>query len=440
MIAHEEFRQLCALAPSGCLTSEEQSRLKEHLASCAECREAARDYEKVIRTGVPSLALDFPAESPDVPFGWSEERAYQGFLERLENQSPRRKTSGALQATESPSSTVIRIGTTRPWRAPLNRLLPYAAAIAVAFLTGLWGYRIGARRTVALAPGIHGQYEEIATAARAQIAELSTERESLITKNQESEKKFSLLQAEMASRLPDIRRLQAEEQGLRDSLQESEAAKNSTASERDALLHRLSQMQTDLERSEADLALKQKDLDALGEQRRGQTQKEKELETRAAQLEELLKDRDNAVERQQDLLSYDRDIRDLMGARDLYVAEVFDVGHNGQTKKPFGRVFFTKGKSLIFYAYDLDQQPNLREASSFQAWGRRGPDASKSASLGIFYLDNSSHKRWVVKYSDPNLIQQIDAVFVTLEPKGGSQKPTGKQLLFAYLRVEPNHP
>ena len=244
----------------------------------------------------------------------------------------------------------------------------------------------------------------------------------------------------MAGRLSDIRRLQSEEQGLRNSLEESEAAKNSTASERDALFRRLGQMQTDLEHSEANLALKEKDLDVVDEQRRGQTQREKELETRAAQLEELLKDRDSAVERQQDLLAYDRDIRDLMGARDLYVAEVFDVGHNGKTKKPFGRVFFTKGKSLIFYAYDLDQQPSLREASSFQAWGRRGPDASKAASLGMFYLDNSSHKRWVVKSDDPNLIQQIDAVFVTVEPKGGSQKPTGKQLLFAYLRVEPNHP
>jgi hypothetical protein len=438
VIAHEQFRELCALAPSGCLTSEEQSRLKEHLASCAECREVARDYEKVTRIGVPSLALDFPAESPDVPFGWSEERAYQNFLEHLENQSPRCETPSALQPSKFPSSTVIR--TTRPWRTTLNRLVPYAAAIAVAILTGLLGYRIGARRTVALAPGIHGPYEEIATAARAHIAQLSKERESLIAKTQESEKKFSLLQAEMAGRLSDIRRLQSEEQGLRNSLEESEAAQNSSASERDALFRRLGQMQTDLEHAEANLALKQKDLDVVDEQRRGQTQREKELETRAAQLEELLKDRDSAVERQQDLLSYDRDIRDLMGARDLYVAEVFDVGHNGKTKKPFGRVFFTKGKSLIFYAYDLDQQPGLREASSFQAWGRRGPDASKSASLGIFFLDNSSHKRWVVKYSDPNLIQQIDAVFVTVEPKGGSQKPTGKQLLFAYLRVEPNHP
>jgi hypothetical protein len=309
----------------------------------------------------------------------------------------------------------------------------------VALLTGLFGYQIGARRTVALAPG-QGHPEAVGTASRAQIAELSTDRELLIAKNQESAKKYSLLQTEMASRWSEIKKLRGEQQGLRDSLQESEAAKNSTTSERDALLRRLGQMQTDIEHVQADLALKQKDLDEVGEQRRGETQKEKELDTRVAQLEELLKNRDSAVERQQDLLAYDRDIRDLMGARDLYVAEVFDVGHNGKTKKPFGRIFFTKGKSLIFYAYDLDQQPSLREASSFQAWGRRGPDASKSANLGIFYLDNSSRKRWIVKSDDPNLIQQIDAVFVTVEPKGGSQKPTGKQLLFAYLRVEPNHP
>jgi hypothetical protein len=29
---------------------------------------------------------------------------------------------------------------------------------------------------------------------------------------------------------------------------------------------------------------------------------------------------------------------------------------------------------------------------------------------------------------------------VTLEPNGRSDKPSGKPLLFAYLRVDPNHP
>ena len=37
-------------------------------------------------------------------------------------------------------------------------------------------------------------------------------------------------------------------------------------------------------------------------------------------------------------------------------------------------------------------------------------------------------------------IAQIDAVFVTVEPEGGSTKPSGKPMLFTYLRLEPNHP
>jgi hypothetical protein len=61
-----------------------------------------------------------------------------------------------------------------------------------------------------------------------------------------------------------------------------------------------------------------------------------------------------------------------MGARDLYVAEVYDVARTGETQKPYGRVLYTKGKSLIFYAYDLDQETEVKNATTFQVWGRRG--------------------------------------------------------------------
>ena len=39
--------------------------------------------------------------------------------------------------------------------------------------------------------------------------------------------------------------------------------------------------------------------------------------------------------KQDELLSHDRDIRELMGARDLYVAEVYDVGADGTTQKSY---------------------------------------------------------------------------------------------------------
>jgi hypothetical protein len=154
----------------------------------------------------------------------------------------------------------------------------------------------------------------------------------------------------------------------------------------------------------------------------------------------LLKNKDATIDEQQRFLASDRDIRDLMGARDLYIAEVSDVGGNGKRKKPYGRVFYTKGKSLIFYAYDLDQEPGVRNASTFQAWGLRGPDRNTALNLGVMYVDDATSKRWALRFDDPEALKKINAVFVTVEPSGASPAPRGKQVLFAYLGEEPNHP
>jgi len=164
------------------------------------------------------------------------------------------------------------------------------------------------------------------------------------------------------------------------------------------------------------------------------------LESKVAELSRTLNDRERTTEEQQELLAKDRDIRELMGARDLYITEVYDVERTGETKNAFGRVFYTKGKSLIFYAYDLNDQPRIKEASTFQAWGSRGPDRTQAFKLGVFYEDSVAKKRWVLKFNDKKTLDQIDAVFVTVEPRGGSERPTGKPLLFAYLKVAANHP
>jgi len=81
----------------------------------------------------------------------------------------------------------------------------------------------------------------------------------------------------------------------------------------------------------------------------------------------LLQQRETDLEQQDQLLAYDRDIRELMGARDLYIAEVYDVAGTGETQKPYGRVFYTREKSLIFYGYDLVQQTEVKTASALQA-------------------------------------------------------------------------
>jgi hypothetical protein len=177
----------------------------------------------------------------------------------------------------------------------------------------------------------------------------------------------------------------------------------------------------------------------LRQQRSLDQSRSQSLEAQIRDLHGQLREREQAINKEEELLAHDKDIRDLMGARDLYIAEVYDIGRDGATQKPYGRVFYTKGKSLVFYAYDLDQQAGAKSAT-FQAWGRRGPDKEQALNLGVFYKDTVGKKRWVLKFDDAKSLEQVDAVFVTVEPNGESHKPSGKSLLFAYLKVNPNHP
>ena len=67
-------------------------------------------------------------------------------------------------------------------------------------------------------------------------------------------------------------------------------------------------------------------------------------------------------------------------------------------------------------------------------------EKNRAMNLGILYMDSESNRRWALRLDDPKQLAEIDAVFVTVEPHGGSQKPTGKPFLYALLRREANHP
>ncbi|MEG9437804.1 hypothetical protein JAO29_16775 [Edaphobacter sp. HDX4] len=161
------------------------------------------------------------------------------------------------------------------------------------------------------------------------------------------------------------------------------------------------------------------------------------LETRLREVNASLDEKDKMLTLDKEFLAHDREIRDLIGARDLYIADIYDVAQNGRTAKPFGRIFYTKDKSLVFYGYDLDKQTGLKQSVAFQAWG--SGDDKQNVSLGLFYQDDT-HKRWVLRFNDTKTLARLNMVFVTAEPRGGSAKPTGKPLLLAYLQMQPNHP
>ena len=93
------------------------------------------------------------------------------------------------------------------------------------------------------------------------------------------------------------------------------------------------------------------------------------------------------AERQQKLLATDHDIRDILGSRSLHIIDVYDVSGQGELERPFGRIFYTEGKSLIFYAFDLDLQKSLKRGAVFQAWIAIHPRLFNHAGLGRVHVE-----------------------------------------------------
>src|SRR5579885_1397434 len=430
MAVHEEFLELCAAATAGELSAAEQAKLDAHLAVCADCRRAMEGYDLVARCAAAAFASEMsPGETEVEGFG-SVAKAEKELFRRIEE--------GKRSAAEEQSRSVKQ-GQRFTYRPSENRWFevstPFAAAILLALALGIAAYRTGVKRGTEVAQTTPEPAKDSQATLEEQVSDAGHERAQLLAKVAEQDRTIA-----------ELRRQLSEQQKAVSALMTASAAERPQTQAQNvgnAATHR----EQELAAAQAKSAELQKTIDALTSQRDEATSRATTLDAKVGELSQLVRDRERELDekqeevaKQQDLLEHDRDIRELMGARDLYIAEVHDVAGDGQTDKTYGRVFYTKGKRLIFYAYDLDAQPGVRNASTFQAWGRRGPDKQQARNLGIFYEDNVSKKRWVLKASDPKTLEDIDAVFVTVEPNGGSPHPSGKQLLFAYLRVSPNHP
>jgi hypothetical protein len=425
---HDEFLELCAISTSGELTREEQRRLREHLAVCPSCRKAMKEYEAVVSETIPALALHPECVESDP--SWSPEQTEAALFERLtleeelgtdREEADQNSVSKALGRVSLPPSQAN-------WR---NVWTLYAAGILLFIAFGISAYQVGVRRGVKTTAVIPSRQRS--QAREQQLSDAGHEREVLRAQMTQLGGVIADLRRQAQQRSVEVDHMKLAQNQLQTDLSNGQAGRQDLLQERSDLSQRL-------EGALAQNQNLQEKLDSLERQASQDKLQDTMLEAKVSELTRSLHDREGTVEQQQELLAHDRDIRELMGARDLYVAEVYDVERNGETQKAYGRVFYTKGKSLIFYAYDLDQQPGVKTASSFQAWGRRGPDRQQALDLGIFYVDNASKKRWVLRFDDSKSLAQIDAVFVTVEPNGGSHKPSSKPLLFAHLHIDPNHP
>ena len=438
---HDEFLELCAVSTSGELTQDERKKLDEHLAVCPSCRKVLEQYRATVHTAISGIASELPQRESASDLRWSPHRAEAALFERIEREERSAQTSereGNQEYRPSDPGRRAYVPSGVGWG---HLWMPYAAGIIFTLALGITAYRIETRHAQESIPAASGaridQQGQMAgvepaavpgtTVARAQeLSDAGHEREWLLAQMAQRDKLIAMLQRQIDQQSADLTQWKTKADEVSASRKSGEQDSQAAAEEKSGLMQQSAVLQTQVGDLQKQLSAEQQELSREEARRTASDVKVAEQEAK--------------IDQQQELLAHDRDIRELMGARDLYVAEVYDVAKSGQTNKPYGRVFYTKGKSLVFYAYDLDQQPALKNASSFQAWGRRGGEKEQALNLGVFYEDSVSKKRWILKFDDPKALAEIDAVFVTVEPDGGSQRPSGKRLLFAYLRIDPNHP
>ena len=244
------------------------------------------------------------------------------------------------------------------------------------------------------------------------------------------------------------RKLSSEVGSLKSALSQqaknaNELEENAAASEKErgVLASELKQRQARIDDLERQIAQSQVELASAKTQLAAQASNEDTVASDQARIWELsdqLAEETASLSRERDLLSADRDIRELMGARNLHIA---DTDVKGKTRPTLGRIFFTEGKSLIFYAYDLNDHRVQNAGYNYRVWGKKEGPGQGARSLGIFYSDDKTQKRWVFRSDDPKVLSEIDSVFVTVEPPGKNPvAPQVDKLLYAYLRNQANHP
>jgi hypothetical protein len=415
----EYYQELCALAAGGQISEPEFVELRDHLQDCAQCRSAYADFTDLLHDKLPLADPELTGSSRLASI-FSKNSSYrERFLARA-----RKEGIAVSQAS---------------WRGALSYAQLLAAAMAVLLVTvGVLGYRLrqSTNRYTALA------------ADMASLNQRFSQHASPVPPTMPSSPETApappiarpMTDADLVKARQDATAAETRSRALEEQLQ-------AAASELDALRAQRAQASDSREQVEKKLTETEQALVRAGDElQRIREVRSANAATMAAQgleirqLSAKLAEQTETLERERTLLAAGRDIHDLMGARNLHIVDVLDVDSKGKDRRAFGRVFYTEGKSLIFYAFDLGDRSAARRNASFQVWGARGPAQTPAQSLGIFFVDDQKQNRWVLKFEDPGILAEIDSVFVTLERPGGSPRPTGRKFLYAYLKANPNHP
>src|ERR1700722_804109 len=338
---HQKFRELAALAQRGALTDSERLALDRHLAVCLACQEAHAEFALISAEGMPLLASAYSLG--DASEDWDEQPGRNRLLARIKA-ADEFGSSGA-KAQVLPMRRPFFSTPFFSTKGLVAARWPTAVAAIVLVTVGIGGYHLGGRVRPVQEPALP------AFAALApDFASGKKTADDVIALNAQ----LSRVGLQVSAGQQEISRLREALRGA-----ENHAAALSNAKlERDAELRQGSEqgdkLASQLHEAEQSYQLVQAELTSLRAEHERALVHTTSLETKVDELSASSHDQERRLRDDEQYLSSDRDIRELMGARRLYIADVFDVDSGSRTRKPFGRVFYSENKSLIFYAFDLD--------------------------------------------------------------------------------------
>ncbi len=417
MSGHDEFRELGALAAIGQINASEQEDLSAHLRECAECREAYAEYSHILRQGLPQAN---PARF----------RNSQSSLHPATDAERRERFLARARAHGADFSPEVKLGITLDRKpAPFFRVrLAITAAAAVVVVAAGLGLAVILRESKAT-PGLP-----------ASVGALASQNESLRREVEEAANRVAALNRELSA-------LAANDSNLASALKEKDVRLAEARHRLDQLSIELAQVRTEnsalvtsREHDQYLVADLRDQVQTLAASNASSVAAMVELQDKIHSLNANLQQQSERLAMERQLASVSSDVRRLMGARNLHIIDVHDVNGSGKSAKSFGRVFYSEGQSLVFYAFDLPNGKPTPAKYNFQAWGQQEGQTESVRNLGTFSIDDREQRRWVLKINDARLLKGIDSVFVTAETVADLNQPRGKRLLYAYLEGKPNHP
>jgi hypothetical protein len=432
VVKHEHFEELCAAASIGQATPDELFELEQHAANCEACRKDYWDYLNLAAQQFAEREDNPRLSSREAQDSLNSELFTRRFFERAEKEGIVFSPDVGEEARKlAPRPHVLP--KTPWWPKPalaLAAMIVIAAMVSTAYFYGKRSFRADLRPAPVqppVQPKTNSEIDAPVLALNQRISELTAVN--------------ARLQTEMDGLKAELRKANVKLNASDTVLQSESENRQKLESQRDALDARLQNLQQELNESQAAVSNAQQESARLREHSGNLESTMVADRVKLEHLTEELKDKSAALDQEQQLLAVGHDVTDLMGARNLHIVDVVDTDPRGKTRPAFGRIFFTEGKSLLFYAYDLNESKIQKANYEYRVWARKEGQDKQVRSLGIFYSDDKIQRRWTFKCENPKILNEIDSVFVTLEPeKSDPSRPHGPNLMYAYLRGQPNHP